>query len=339
MPTRLTKAGWWYLGAAALTSAAAYHSASNVLFLALAFFLSALLLNGLISWWNFSKLEFRHLRIQRIRAGEIGSIQFDLFDGKRAMHSLGITAVAEIRHSRQTTSSRLKQLIRFHGGSDRKTTVSVPWTPSERGWHHAHLKQIESYFPFGLLLKVFHQKLSVEILVWPARMDREHASCIRSATLQHASTASSRVVRHRLMGQSDEVAGLRNYQHGDPMRSFNWKKTAQQRRPMVIEQKTPLVQNPDLVRFDFSSHFFPSETQLHRYCSCIASWIEWEWNEQRWVKIGLHHQPPVLIRSEASYCRVMDLLAVIEPQRKPLIASEEASAGLILTPLELLRIN
>ena len=84
IPTRLTKAGWWYVGAATLTSAAAYHSASNVLFLALAFFMSALLLNGLISWWNFSQLDFHHLRTVRTHAGEKSSVQFDLTDKKKS---------------------------------------------------------------------------------------------------------------------------------------------------------------------------------------------------------------------------------------------------------------
>ncbi len=334
IPTRLTKAGWWYVGAATLTSAAAYHSASNVLFLALAFFMSALLLNGLISWWNFSQLKFHHLRTVRTHAGEKCSVQFDLTDTKKAMHSLGLTAVIEVFTAQEAKPNRIKQIIRYRSSNNNRTTVSIPWTPSYRGWHTVKLLQIESYFPFGLLLKIFRQTLSVETLVWPAKVDVHRFSAIRAAT-QSSSEDNRTKSQQPFSDQSPDIASLRNYQHGDPIRSFNWKKTAQQRRPMVIEQSPLEAQSPELVRFDFSETHFLCEKDLHLYCSLIASWIEDEWNHHRWLKVALHHQQPVLVHNDSTFVHIMDQLAQIQPQLHPLPSQNSTEGLTVLSPNQL----
>jgi len=337
LPTRLTKAGWWYVGAATLTSAAAYHSASNVLFLALAFFLSALLLNGLISWWNYSQIEFGHLKTAQLRAQDSGFIQFQVRDTKKVMHSLGLTAVLEIQPRLSADPpTRIKAMIHYPDGFKTGQTmwVSIPWRPEHRGYHSVRLCQIESYFPFGLLLKTFFQELSTDIIVWPAKGEEGRNLNSAGKSLSNSNERVRQSVR-ATAADADELSGLRSYQRGDPMRSVNWKKSAQHRRPMVIENRSKEKAIPETVCFDFSSHHFASENELHRYCSNIAGWIEGERRQHRQVKLVLHHQPPVFVHNTSTFQHVMDILATIEPQ-EILARSDFSQTDQWITPRDFL---
>ena len=224
MPTRLTKAGWWYVGATALTSAAAYHSASNVLFLALAFMMSALLLNGLISWWNFSQLETRHLKLGRLRAGESGIIHFDLLDHKQVMRSQGLSGVVLVQSKMEKKPTRLKTFLHNPHHPSGRTTASVEWTPTHRGWHKVQLRHIESYFPFGLLLKVFKQELATETLVWPALDTSINLNPKFDVSDSNPTNETQKESTRPFTDSNTEISGLRNYSRGDPIHSFHWKK-------------------------------------------------------------------------------------------------------------------
>lgn len=316
IPTRLTKAGWWYVGATALTSAAAYHSASNVLFLALAFQMSALLLNGLISWWNFSKLETRLLRVRKVRAGQSGNLQFELVDHKKVMRSQGLRAVIEVKSPQGWSTERLKRFLQNRYHPSGRNLQTVQWTPTQRGWHTVKVTQIESYFPFGLLLKVFRQELSVEALVWPAH----HQSGTSIDTPYDASSHSRsdpafQSASFNTLELNSDISGLKNYTRGDPVHSFHWKKTAQFRRPIVMELKNIVSQNPELVRFDFHESHFDKEQDIHAFCSAIATWVESKIRGGTWVRLALHDHAELLVHNETSFARMMDQLAVIQAQQ------------------------
>ena len=141
------------------------------------------------------------------------------------MHSLGLTAVIEVITAHEGKPNRIKQIIRYRSSRDNRTSVSIPWTPTCRGWHTVKLLQIESYFPFGLLLKIFHQKLSIETLVWPAKTEVQSFSAIRAATQSSNGDARKRT-QQTFSDQSPDITSVRNYQHGDPIRAFNWKKNS-----------------------------------------------------------------------------------------------------------------
>ncbi len=335
MPTRLSKAGWWYLGAVTLTSMAAYQSGSNVLFLALACLLSALLLNGLLSWWNFSHIAFRNLRVSRCRAGVPGSLQLDFRDLKRALPSLGLIAVIEVEGTHLREVIRLRHSLPVRSQSANEWTLcSLPWQTPARGWHRIRLRQIESTFPFGLLLKVFPQSLSHETIVWPAPT-REPLPCLPLQSSGSSNLRDESAVQSRWGSPSPEIAGLRNYRHGDPVRTIHWRKSAQLRRPTVLERPGSTAPQPTCVCFDFHSSHFLDESQLHTYCSRIAHWIELQLRYSPLLEVSLHDQPPLLLHGESALHRLLDALARIEPQAHALPSHTRGQPPHVLTPVHL----
>lgn len=335
MPTRLSKAGWWYLGAITLTSMAAYQSGSNVLFLALACLLSALLLNGLLSWWNFSRIAFRNLRVSRIRAGVPGTLQLDLRDRKRALPSLGLIAVIEVEGTHLSEVIRLRHSLPVCSQSAKEWThCSLLWQTPARGWHRIRLRQIESTFPFGLLLKVFPQSLSHETLVWPA-LTHESLPCLPLQSSGSSNLRDASEVHSRWGSPSPEIAGLRNYRHGDPVRTIHWRKSAQLRRPTVLERPGSNAPQPTRVCFDFLSSHFQNESQLHTYCSRIARWVEQQLRYSPVLEVSLHDQPPLLLHSESALHRLLDALACIEAQVHALPSHAKGQPPHVLTPAHL----
>jgi uncharacterized protein (DUF58 family) len=314
IPTRLTKSGWWYVGMAALFSAAAYQSANNVLFLALAFLLSALLLNGLLSWWNYSRITLQNLHIPNGHAGQPSHITFTLQDAKTALPSMGLIAVVEIQSVHEARPQRRRHLLPVRSpGAPPAVPVSLEWTPTQRGSHRVKLLQLESYFPFGFILKVFPQELVTEVHIWPAVADT-HAFSLPTlpSTGDPLQLLSTSAKGHQ--GSEPDIVGLRPYRRGDPKRQINWKKTAQTGRATVNEHPHAAARAGEWVCFDFSSRFFTSEAELHAYCSRIAAWVLAQRRQLLEVHIALHHHPAIAVHSDVSFCSLLDQLAVIAAQ-------------------------
>lgn len=329
-PVRFTKAGWWFLLAVLLTGIAAYHSANNVLFLGLSFLLSGLLLNGLISWWNFSRLKFRDLRADQSRVGVQSAIVVDMLDSKTILPSYGLIAVVEV----VSPSGEVRWMRRFvrRRGGERHIRVAVNWSPVKRGLHQIRLVRVESTFPFGLILKTYPLKLSTQALVWPMKVDvsgeRDHSSaCYRDP-----------VVVKRTSGPTmDEIEGLRDYRKGDPMRHIHWRKTAQSRNPVVKVGRSEQGKQHYRLAFDFSKSHFMEDAEVDVYCGYVGSLAEWHLASGKGLDVQLHNADPFRIGSDASWMLLMDDLAVIEPSDEPIAVDLIMRSGFtILSPVDVI---
>lgn len=330
MPVRLTKAGWWFVVAAVLTGISAYHSANNVLFLGLSFLLSGLLLNGLISWWNFSKLVFSNLRVGQSRAGEETAIILDMLDSKKILPSYGLIALVEIV-SPSGDIRLIRRFIRRNAGR-RFVEIELPWSPQKRGIHPIRLVRIESTFPFGFILKTYPMKLSTRALVWPAGVDVSGGLEFPSAH------PDGLVVLRRSEGvMMDEIEGLRDYRKGDPMRRIHWRKTAQIGIPVVKVGRSEQGRPQYRMAFDFEQRHFSSEEEVDVYCGFVGSLSERLLGEGKDLEVILHCGDPRRIGGYAAWSRFMDELAVIEPFEDSFAdASIRKSGFSVISPPEIL---
>lgn len=330
MPVRLTKAGWWFVVAAVLTGISAYHSANNVLFLGLSFLLSGLLLNGLISWWNFSRLTFSNLRVGQSRAGEQTGIILDMLDLKKILPSYGLIALIEIV-SPSGDVRLIRRFIRRVAGR-RFVEIEFLWNPQKRGIHRIRLVRIESTFPFGFILKTYPMKLSTKALVWPAGVDVSGGLEFPSA---HPDGLA--VLRRSAGSMMDEIEGLRDYRKGDPMRHIHWRKTARTGIPVVKVGRSEQGRPQYRMAFDFEQRHFASEEQVDTYCGFVGSLSERLLEEGKDLEMILHCGDPLRIGGYAAWSRFMDELAVIEPSEESFADDSIRKSGFcVVSPPDIL---
>jgi uncharacterized protein (DUF58 family) len=302
IPTRITKSGWWFIGVTTMTSSAAYQSGSNVLFLALACFLSALLLNGLISWWNYSKLEAKPLKTSQMQAGVEKPIFIRVEDRKTTLRSIGMEAVAQI-----VAPGNKAQAYRIPLTSkDEALAGTLNWTPKKRGRHSLQFKSIDSHFPFGFIRKQMPIDLTQEVLVWPSMVSVDEMDLLKDPSSEDNKPDKQ---RQRF---APEIASIRPFIPGDSKRVIHWKKSAQTGSLISKNQDFSSSTGPVHLWFDLHASNFASEDEFDLYCSKIGSL------SSEWLRIGrihsvrLHDEPMIVINSSAHWCQLMDRLATIE---------------------------
>ena len=90
LQTRLTLTGWCLIIVSFGLGLAAYNTSSNILFLTLSLLLSSLVLSGILSWFNFRKLQWQLRAPAHLKAGEVGMAEVDLVNEKVFLPSMAI---------------------------------------------------------------------------------------------------------------------------------------------------------------------------------------------------------------------------------------------------------
>jgi transglutaminase-like putative cysteine protease/uncharacterized protein (DUF58 family) len=210
---RLTRLGFYFFGASALTFFAASGSGNNLLYLLSGILLASILVSA--AWGR--------LNVARLSA-EI-TLPDQVFEGQAFRFRLSIRNAARL----SSWQLRLKRggeaafVDRLRPG--KPATAWFIATPSFRGRNRLEGLKVESSFPLGL----FRHSVAIKaaFVAWPALRDRRDLGAVEASV--EGGVALPR------KGVGDELFGVREYHETDDLRQVNWKLTAKTGRPLVNE--------------------------------------------------------------------------------------------------------
>lgn len=206
---------------------AAVNSGNNLLYLLLAFLLSAIVLSGILSEVGLRRLKVAFEAPPRLFAGESALARVRVSTSAR-LATLDLTVRLSWRQhgARATAETWLLQLARR---SER--VLTLPVTANERGPLRFVAVECISGFPFGLFAKCARFPLSQPALVFPSR----RVQGVRLRAHLQRQTSTTRAARLGTPG-SDDWRQLRGYRSGDALATIAWKASAHQGRWVVIER-------------------------------------------------------------------------------------------------------
>ena len=108
----------------------------------------------------------------------------------------------------------------------------IPITPRRRGFLPSNDILISNGFPFGLTSISKPVDVANRRLVWPACQSLEGQPTANSSTRHALGSLCDR------SGDDGESIGVRDYRHGDRLRSVHWAQTVRSQRLMVRERQT-----------------------------------------------------------------------------------------------------
>ncbi|MCC5841215.1 MAG: DUF58 domain-containing protein [Opitutales bacterium] len=280
---------------------AAFNTAQNILYIALAMLLSSLLLSGLLSWMNFKGCRWRLQTVEPYRVGEPGTVELAVFNGNRwlPIYSLSFDLAA--------VGQKLAQRLSLNRGLSPGDTSRLAWdfTPTRRGTETVLLQRLSSKFPFGFLVKTIDYTQPREIVVWPARVPY---------TLQLERARYTRPLGNiaRRPGGGTELRNLRHYRPGDSLRRIHWKASARQRRLIVRENLEDAEQSYVLVIAGHARNW-PRPAQFERLCAFAATLAEDLHVAGRLAGVGFGDEGVQRVHTLGDMHAVLDRMALLQP--------------------------
>jgi uncharacterized protein (DUF58 family) len=324
---------------------AAYNSASNILFIALALLLSCLILSGVLAWLNLRRLDWQLEIEPPLRAGQEAEVGLLLRNGKAFMPTYalwfdfaasavergeparpestitakGIDVWAALKRAEQSLEQGTVHLrSRLDPGG--ATRLGWMFTPSRRGLVRIELRGVGSLFPFGFLRKFSGSDLRREIPVWPAPVEyRRFAG--------GSARRPEGEMRRARAGNEGEMIALRQYESGDSHRLIHWKASARSRELLIRQFSS---QNSDacsmLLRTDAAVWTRPEQFEL--LMSFAATLAQDLFRAGRLRSTAIDASRPVAAKRVADLESFLDRLAEAKPTPAPAgAAAAEAGPG------------
>ena len=303
LQTRLTLTGWCLIIVSFGLGLAAYNTSSNILFLTLSLLLSSLVLSGILSWFNFRKLQWQLRAPAHMKAGEVGMAEVDLVNEKVFLPSMAICFRVE------TGVTGATEKLYMHQALSAGESCKLEWTfvPLLRGCFQLRLSGVQSQFPFGFLEKTVGSDSETSVLVWPARIDYSFQAAPGG---QRISAGSSR----KNAGLGNDLLNIRPYVRGDPPRLVHWKATARMRRLMIRqlaqegESGYHLQLDPDAARW--------SPRQFEALCSLACSLADDLFHLGRLESVAIGGSDAMPVRNIHELHDFFDQLARLERQEQ-----------------------
>lgn len=279
---------------------AAYNTASNILFLALALLLASLLLSGLLSWMNFKGTRWRILLEPHFRAGEPTPVRIELSNDKRWLPTYGLwfDLLAE--------ESGVGAKIPLGDRVDPAGSVTLQWllTPPRRGRERVRLRGLRSIYPFGFLNKSISDSYVADRLVWPARLPYVFKPPSHGRARREGRTA-------HLGGAGSDLRNLRDYQPGDPPRRVHWKASARLGK-LLVREMTEENRESFHLAIDTLRPEWEEGPQLEMLCRFASSLAEDLFKRDQLGGVMINRQEFHPIRQLADLHRFLDDLACLQ---------------------------
>ncbi len=306
---------------------AAYNSANNILFIALSLLLACLILSGILSWLNFSRVRWHLQANPPWRAGFAATAVIELTNGKRVLPTYGLwfegilrrvetgpvgpqtTLTASSRSVREALK-RAKQAtpgtrlaLRTRLDPQGQARLEWPFTPVRRGRWRLELQSVGSLFPFGFIRKSFATEIGREITVWPAPVEyRRHGA----GGAQRLS-GGDQLAR---AGTGGDLLALRRYAAGDSHRLIHWKASARTGRLLVRQFAAETAEGYRLWwRTDAGLWTRPEQFELG--LSLAATLAEDLFRQGRLAGVAIGEAPPLPVRTMRDLESWLDQLAVL----------------------------
>jgi uncharacterized protein (DUF58 family) len=207
---RITRGGFLFVLAVALTGAGAFLSGNNLLFLVFSAMLALLLVSGFISRLVLAGLELELLLPEHISARMPTSARVRIRNLKRLTPSFSIEL---------SGAPILKEPVYFPLIPGRATIeAAVQVVFPRRGRHRENLFVIATKFPFGFLRKSTMVALRRETIVYPALEPR--------AEMEVLLDSISGEIESHARGDGRDFYRIRPYEAHDSARHVDWKSSA-----------------------------------------------------------------------------------------------------------------
>jgi uncharacterized protein (DUF58 family) len=294
-----TKAGLVLLILALSIGVAAYHTASNVLFIALSLLLATIILSGMLSLLNFRRTAWRITLQPPFRVNQPAVIGLEVHNAKGFLPTYSLAF--QFRAS-SGDDGRLVLRHRLDPGDTRRMEWS--FTPRHRGRELIEMAGVGSEYPFGFLNKHFGGRIEREVFVWPARVAYE-----ASLSAMPAPNSVGEVLNRA--GAGNDFVNLRRYQLGDSVRHIHWKATARQRKLMVRQL---LAENHSgfYLHVESPATVWHRPEQFEQLCSLAATLAEDLFRSGQLVGAIINDHAPLQIRRVTDLDLFLDQLAVLE---------------------------
>ncbi|MDA9764011.1 DUF58 domain-containing protein [bacterium] len=279
---------------------AAYNTSSNILFITVSFLLSSLILSGVLSSLNFSRLTWRLIEQSPYRVNRKAFVRLEISNAKRFLttYSLLFDMVAKL--------SDIKGRLPLAKRLNPERSVSLEWSfiPVNRGLETISIRSIGSQFPFGFLSKMMPADETVEVFVWPERIDYSFNPIGGSEIHFQGQTLKRK-------GSGEDLIGIREYQLGDPRKQINWKATARRQKLMVREMAED-KQPGYILAVDTSHQAWKREDHLEHLCRYAASLAEDLFTHNQLSATIINGDEPLMIRTMTDLEEFLNALSVVE---------------------------
>jgi uncharacterized protein (DUF58 family) len=309
---------------------AAYNSSSNILFITLSLLLACLILSGVLSWLNLSRVAWR-LDVQPpLRAGQTATAGLALRNGKKFLPTYGLwfewTArpladpaagakaestvtgkgidVRAILKKVEAETVRGQTALRERLEPRGETRLDWSFAPARRGRMRVELAGVGSLFPFGFLKKYVGTELRADVVVWPAAIE------YRRLAIAGARRAGGEEQRARAGGGGDLLA-LRRYAEGDSHRLIHWKASARTQQ-LLVRQFTAESSQGYAVWVRTDAALWPRAEQFEVLVSFAATLVEDLFRGGQLQTLALDGEAPVVVRHVRDLESWLDRLAVAE---------------------------
>lgn len=308
---------------------AAYNSANNILFITLSLMLACLILSGVLSWLNFSKVRWRLRLMPPWRAGQAAVVEVELANRKRFLPTYGLwfdlaarPMEREPARAETTFTARGRDVramlakagvgeagARLHLGMrlDPQGGARVDWTfcPPRRGRWRIELAGVGSLFPFGFLSKTLASDTVQEVTVWPAPVEyRRHA-----AAGQRRPTGGESVER---AGSGGDLLALRRYAAGDSHRLIHWKASARVGQ-LLVRQFSAESSEGCTLWLETGPARWTRPEQFELCLSLVATLAEDLFRRGELVRVAIDGEAPLPVRSIHDLEAFLDRLAALPP--------------------------
>jgi uncharacterized protein (DUF58 family) len=321
----ITVPGLFLIATAMGIGSAAYNTASNILFITLSLLLACLLLNGLLSWFNFHGVCWRLRPPGPWRAGHETPVTVEVWNRKKWLPTYGLwfdfathtrpspvapdhAEALNVREAlkafeKSTTRSRLFLRERLEAGGD----SALVWVhrPDRRGEAVIELAAVGSFFPFGFLRKSIGAGVKHTVPVWPAQVEYQW----RGAAAHGGGASGQRTVR---AGAGDDLLALRRYALGDSHRLIHWKASARLGQLMVRQFAAESLDG-FVLQLDTPAALWTRPEQFELLCSFAGTLAEDLFAEGRLQGVRVNGGPPLDTRRVHAVETFLDQLARLWP--------------------------
>jgi uncharacterized protein (DUF58 family) len=282
---------------------AAYNTSNNILFITLSLLLACLILSGVLSALNLSRVAWRVVAVPPFRVGQTGSASIELRNLKKLLPTYGLWF--EVRTKTEPKGRRLvlRERLDPQGESIR---LEWMWQPTQRGLEVIELTAVGSLFPFGFLRKVLSCEVRQEVLVWPAPVEYQRLPVL-SPSRRRAGQTVSRI------GNSGDLLAVRKYYQGDSHRLIHWKASARLRQ-LMVRQFSSEQQEGFSMHLDSSAEVWGRPEQFELLCRFVATLAEDLFTTGRLGTVAIDLDPPQPVRGLRELEAFFDRLARLTPR-------------------------
>ena len=289
--TSPTREGIIFIILSVIVGFSAINTNNNLLYLIFGVMISLVVVSGIISMINLSRIDIDLVGIPDLYALTPSGLSLRLKNDKPLLPSFSLTLQLEEAKS---------YLLYLPPGDERDLRIKCFF--KRRGWQEIPEISLVTSFPFGFFKKWIKIDLeNTRVLVFPKINEVE----VRCEDLDdHFAGDTS----PRKTGQSEELKSIREYSPGDAKKNIDWKSTAKVDRMMVREYSATDTKNARIV-FDPETD---STRNLEHYISEKASLLVEYVKNGFSVDFIMGKKEYRAIYSRGQARRILGLLAVYE---------------------------